>query len=354
MVQAGQQANAGNLPTTTTLRSRRGQVSLEKEIKNSSDAESDVLAMEPSSSSRSTVKILKEVAIPIKKSSEHEAPQSPSSSSSVISSRQDYSIGYDTPGTSAAVTPAEFIAERSKSKSLFGGTNMKTLNGAMRMSAETPSSVLSKGKRKRGSEDELRDLMDSDARLAHALQAEEYAEAEPRAKKGRKLKIEDSEQEAESLSDVPTDFDIESISRSTSMQADRQKVKAIKTGSRLPTRAARDNARKSIADKASLGILDDDDNDAMNDSELSDYLSDMDSEAVDNSDYDDEGVLNPTDIGIAAAVTGAPSTLPNAGRRRRRQLPMASAQAAQTMPGRPNQWTSRVSTFPSCMCLVTY
>lgn len=228
-----------------------------------------------------------------------------------------------------------------------------TLNGTMRMTAETTSPATSRGKRKRGSEDEINDLMNSDARLAHALQAEEYADSEPRAKKGRKLKIEDSERDADSLSDVPSDFDIESISRSTSVQADRQKVKAIKTGGRLPTRAARDNARKSIADKASLGILDDDINDAMDDSELSDYLSDMDSEAT-NSYYDDESILNPTDLETAAVVTGAPSTLPNIGRRRRRQLPIASAQAAQTLRGRPNPWTSRASTCQSCMRLVTY
>lgn len=302
--------------------------------------------MEPPSTSRKTVRILKEVAVPRKKNSRLDSPQSPSSISSTISSRRDCSLEYDTPGTSAAVTPAEFSAEGSKSKSSSRGISMRRLNGTTRMAAETPSSATSKGKRKREPEDELEDLISSDARLAQALQAEEYADLEPREKKRRNLRIEDSDEEADSLSDVPSDFDAESISRPTSVQADRRTVKKIKTGGRLPTRAARDNARKSIADKASLGILDDHDKDVMDDSELSDYLSDMDSETADNTDYDDNGsVLNSTDLGLAAVITGAPSTLPNGGRRRRqrRQLPMASAQVPQMMRDRPNHWTSRVS-----------
>ena len=265
--------------------------------------------------------------------------ESLSSVSSIFSSPSESSAEYDTPGTSAAATPAAFYVEGRKARVIRGGNDVDMDSRATKFGAKTPSKV-SSGKRKRTPKAELDEQQfDSDTRLAQALQAEEYGEAPAvRAKtsKGHRLKVEDSE-ESDCLSDIISDPGADTFDYIPSVEADRPILKKAKTEVRtsLPTRAARDVAMKSIAEKALIGIIDDEDDD----SELSDYQSDMDSD-VDLSEFDDvEGSPNLADTGIDMDVAAAINALP---RRRRRTLPNATAGSSRRH-SRQAILTSRVS-----------
>ena len=253
--------------------------------------------------------------------------RSPASTAS-LSSACERSSGYDTPGTSLAATPAE---SANKGELLFRVPS--------KPSSTTPlgrqnlilglSSTGGKRKRKGTIEEPMKtDIIDSDAKLASALQAEEYDEdamIQSKPVYRRRRRVQDSED------------DIIGDSDDNSVDVDQRKIKKIRVSSRLPTRAARDSARKSIAQKASLGIADTEDSDLSAESE---YLSELDS-----MDFDDESdgvdLLQPNDIAIAAAITAAPGTTPSANRarisrRRGRHVNRNMDQIAQ-------QWSGRVS-----------
>ena len=331
--------------TSSTPRQTRGRVVGVNEAESDPEMEVDDLGMSDAPPARrnpatSTSRVLKLVAIPASSSSlslqrgARVVSQTPSSMSSVHSSHRDRSSEYETPATSAVATPADLGFMSRPSKELLGITDYTTF-GQKASNNKSYIASKDKGKRKRT----IEDLENDDALLAQALQAEEYAEQEaPQAKRGRqqKTKIEDFEDDLEDLESLSSDPEFGVGSRSVSIKADRQKVKQIKTGGRisLPTRAARDSARKSIADKASLGIMDTDE------SELSDYSSEFDSGDLEAEDSELEDMMQPDDIAAAAIITAAASTSSNA--RPRAQQLAATARAGRPGGGVPT-WTSRVS-----------
>lgn len=318
---------------------------LDRDFGVSSDRNDDALSSGRGASSKTASKPLKGVVIP---ASQFKAPagsgrpssaKSPSSVSSLLSSRRDQSSEYDTPGTSAVGTPAESAIKVETSSRLTLGGN------ALAQIKHRPKLPLSgaNGKRKREEVDELAEVSTgADALLAQTLQEEEYQDFAPnrgKPAKARKL-IEDSE-EGDSVSDLSSEFS------ASEMLADvgRPKSKKTKTGGRiaLPSRAARDSARRSIADKSSLGIVD------TEDSELSDYMSEFDSEDSDSEDSvgeEDEDQLQQPEITAAAA------TAPSARRphRIRRARTMPNSTAARTGPA---SWmSSRVRALSSWLVVL--
>ena len=288
------------------------------------DSDTDSLAKDLQLTPGSTIKVAVAVAVPRKRVTEasFDDSRSPSVESWNISSRRGASLDYDTAETSAIVTPAERSVIGTKrgtfSDKIYSLTGSASKSGYCGLI----SSVAGKGKRKRGHESTSdEDFMGGDAHLAQTLQEEEYAKIEEPAKPvapkrslnraskshARKvIKIENSEDEI--LFDIDSDdFDL----GNTSLENERQKFKKIKTSTALPMRAARDNARKSIAAKVSLGIMDSDD--GVEDSELSAYESDLDTEAADLDSADSVSIAS-ADISAAVAITVAPQTLPSSRR----------------------------------------
>ena len=298
-----------------------------------------------SASSKSATKLLKGVVIP---ASQFKAPvgrrrpgsaKSPSSVSSVLSSRRDQSSEYDTPGTSAMATPAESTLKVELSSRL---TIRDTAAAQIQHRRSLPLSGAT-GKRKWEDVDELAEVaMDADALLAQALQEEEYQEVAPNRGKPAKARrlVEDSE-EVDSTSGLSSDFS----ASETPSNVGRPKAKRIISGGgmALPSRAARDSARKSIADKASIGILD------TEDSELSDYISEFGSEDLDSEDSageEDEDMLQQPE------ATTVSATAPSARRppRIRRARAMPNSTAARTGPA---SWmSSRVRILLSCLVIL--
>lgn len=270
-----------------------------------SSSEEDPLVAKRSSKGQPAKKVLKAVAIPsttpvVSTPGRRRVPssQSPSSLDSILSSTRDHSADYDTPGTSTAATPAEI--------------SMKDVN------------MISAGKRKRQAMDDI----DADARLAQALQAEEYDDihANKPIKKSRLSVVNDSDESM--LSDLSGygsfDDDINLKGRKSKPAG-----RAI-----LPSRSARDSAKKNIS---TLHIEDSEDESVSEFDELN--SDDLDDESESGSD--DEEV--PT---IAAAVASLDSTMPdaeqaapsNSARRRGRRAGRGNAAA---VAGRQENWRRR-------------
>ena len=237
--------------------------------------------------------VLKEVAIPLSGSIKSKgrrgrvlASQSPSSSGSILSTSRDRSAEYDTPATSAVVTPAESLGKGLSSKSL-GNPLRGTLPNSKAMTA-------TKGKRKR---DDLDELVEADALLAQALQEEEYGEEKPtrgRPRKGPRNLVDDSDDDSV-LSDLPLE-DPDDV--------DLPVPKKTKKSQRfsLPTRAARDSARKSITAEASREVLDTDDSD-----DISFAYSDTDLDSMDDLE-DEDDIVFPASTSVVDAPALAPTT----------------------------------------------
>ena len=321
-----QQSNAAEelISTPSNLLRKRSSIAvkdeLDEDFEKFTDRVDETFPSRRGGGLKSATKVLKEVVIPVPpyKAPNHRgrpiSAKSPSSASSVLSSRHDQSSEYDTPGTSAVATPAESIikAETSSRLSMKGNTTARM--------QQQRSSKLSfggaKGKRKREEVDDFaEDTMETDALLAQALQEEEYQEVGPNrsaSAKARKL-VEESEDGGDYLSDLSDESAFGPFT-----EVGRQKAKRMKTAGRisLPSRAARENARKSIADKASLGIMD------TEDSDLSDYISEFDSEDFESEDSvgdgdEDEDLFQQPDIAAAGVITAAPATAASARRRNR-------------------------------------
>ena len=257
-------------------RPRRSTEVREEAIDSDSDDVMDLSESEPLVAKRTsrpgpTKKVMKAVAIKTttptaSTGARRRVPssQSPSSVDSVLSSTRDHSIEYDTPGTSTAVTPAEMSIE--VRKSLLGS------------------------KRKRHTTDDV----DADARLAEALQAEEYEGIKSKPNKRSRLSVvKDSDDDESILSDLS---DEESLDSDMGFQG--RKPKPAGRAS-LPSRQARNSAKKTIT---SLHI---DDSEEESVSEFSELNSDdFDDESESESDTEDI----PT---IAAAVATLDSTVPN-------------------------------------------
>ena len=272
------------------------------------------LSIQKKHRSSSHVKVLKAVEVPHQASVKAKFPRrrattqsSKTVSLSSRSSHRDFSHEYETPATSVAVTPAEFAIDKPEKAPSSRSLPLRAVSA--RTGLESPFDNV-KGKRKRTA---LDDEFEVDQRLAEALQAEEYAEtAQPAATMSRrKTLVLDSDEDEISLTEPPSDMDLDQPSEDSSIIVDRRAVKKIKTNatSSLATRRARDNARTSIAQKASLGIMDSDDE--VEEEAESEYTSEADSDILSDAETLDS-IMDNNDIQTAATVTAAPNTLPTA------------------------------------------
>ena len=283
-------------------RPRRSTEVKEETIKSDSDdvvnrsEESEPLAAKRTSRPGPIKKVLKAVAVKTTTptaftGARRRVPssQSPSSINSNLSSTRDHSIEYDTPGTSTVATPAEM------------STELKSIQDRKR-----------KG----------------DARLAEALQAEEYEAIERKPNKRSRLSVvNDSDDEDSMLSDLSSE---DSLVNDVGFQGRKSKPAGRAS---LPSRSARDSAKKSIT---SLHI------DDTEEESLSEF-SELNSDDLDDESESSESEDIPT---IAAAVATLDSTVPNteeatssnpARRRGRRRAPGNAAAVAE----RQENWRRR-------------
>ena len=265
--------------------------------------------------------VLKEVAIPKSnarvpggRSASYLPSHSPLSVSSGLSISRDRSIGYDTPATSAVVTPAESLGKGLSSISLG------TIAGNMLSNPESTTSV--KGKRKREEADEL---VQADALLAQALQEEEYEEKKPKSGKPKRAYL-------DLVGDSDEDSELSDLTLEDSDEASPPQVKKAKKGRlSLPSRLARENARKSITAKASREVMDTDDSD-----DISFNYSDSDLDSFD--EVDDDDILSssrPATLAVAAAASAASTAQSRASRR-------APRRARQVDHERSTRWRQRM------------
>ena len=267
------------------------------------------------------VRFLKEVAVPVMRHKEtlllnQRSSKSPSSTSSVFSSRCDLSGEYDTPGTSVTATPAAFSLEGRKARVSISKSKTNENISIAKLKSERPLK-LTKGKQKRPPSVGLAEgQMDSDIRLAKVLQAEEFGEAPAPnlyVSKRRFSKVEDSEDESGSLSEICSDSGTDVSIHTQSVEISQSPAKRTKVGGHasLPSRAARNIARKSIAEKVLVDLMDDGDNV----SDLSDYYCSIDSEGDIHDSDDSEDLLDSTNSETGTTVHAARRVSP---RRRRR------------------------------------
>lgn len=334
--------------TPSGLRRTRSSIATKNELVEdfdlSSDHEDNCLSSGGGVHLQSGTKSLRGIVIPASQSTATagrerlSSAKSHSSSSSLLSSRHDQSSEYDTPGTSAVATPAESAikVETSSRLTMRGSAVTQT-----RHQRTLPQSGAN-GKRKRGEVDGYVEVtMDADALLAHALQEEEYREPAPsrgRLAKARRL-IEYSE-EVDHASGSSSEFS--ALEASIDVGRPKAMKNKIGGGIALPSRAARDNARKSIADKATIGILD------TEDTELSD-VSEFDSEDLESEASVGE---EDEDLGQQPDIIAAPATAPSTRRphrlRRARTIPGSTAARSG-----PDSWmSSRVSSILSWYALL--
>lgn len=185
--------------------------------------------------------------------------QSPSGSSTALSSVDDQSMGDETPRTSVAATPAESLSKGEFSAALKNSRgSRRDLNGSQI---------------KRKHEDLLKDAL-----LAQSLQEAEYQgefQSPPIDRGQTKVAILDSEDDELGFSD---EGDEESV------QTDPQPFKRRKVGggSSRPTRVAREKAISSLGKHTAKEILDTD----PEESELSEY----DTEDMHESEESDDAI----------------------------------------------------------------
>ncbi|KAL2351427.1 SNF2 family N-terminal domain-containing protein [Cryomyces antarcticus] len=307
--------------------SRRSNLPLapSESVANSSDEEDDMTDDLDSTSitpARPTKRVLKEVAIsPMAPSFKRPLPKNSTSSiSSCGSTARDSSSEYDTPGTSAVVTPATSV--KGKDAVHRGGEVARTM----------------KRKRSRFVVDEDEGLMDTsgDAQLAQALQEEEYGEEDVVTKRAKTttsshqrrsfmdLTDEDDDlSSAESISTVASSiFEDAELRHDIQLAKARAGKKALGVGGNAanpPVRKASSNARKVIADKLNSSVQDSDLSElSVLDSE-DEFLSDpsLDEESESSSDDD----MPPIDLAAATNVSTADpatTTVTATGRLRRR------------------------------------
>jgi len=313
-----------------------------------------------------TGQFLRKVVVPV---------NSHSSIRSSISSVRDQSSEYDTPATSVAVTPAESYVK----EGLTGQRSAKSTKTSLpKMRYET----LATRKRKRAEEDEL---MEADDRLAQTLQEEEYEEqpAHSGPKYRKRARVEDSEDEEPFSSSAPNDSLTPALLRSrkarpaskfplrtrdsdeggseevtdVSIKAKAPKPNKAKITRRmaLPSRAARDSAKKSLQDAEMRQIVDSEDSILSDNlSDVSLFASDLDSDAFQASGDSDDDVaesaeefVNTMNAGARmAAVSATPVSAVATSRRRRR------APATQTT--NPNRSRRRLRGFEDRVCSRTF
>lgn len=265
-------------------------------------------------------KVLKEVAIPMRR-----VPSpSLSTASSALSQYREYSNEYETPGTSAAVTPAESSIHGRRINLL---TDHKTNPYSAGRSITNRSSLLAgKGKRKRTKEDDEAD----DFLLAQSLQAEEDAAFETdQVRRNREFKSPEFEGELDDSMDVDVEgYDFVPAS-SVAVECGGVKRAKLWKGTSLPSRAARDSAKKSMVKTSLLAVPGIDDDEDDDDLELSDLESDMYSEEEEDVDVEEDDDVVETDA-VGRPVAGAASGARSGARRRSRGSRYAALRAARS------------------------
>ncbi|KAL8944561.1 MAG: hypothetical protein Q9216_000364 [Gyalolechia sp. 2 TL-2023] len=319
-------------PSTKTSLPRRQASRTMREIKNSSDVDTDMNDEDPFDavkdepnddvsaskkllSARTAHNVLKEVSIPantFKVPSLREQPvasRSPSTMGSALSSVRSHSSEYETPGTSAAVTPAESLGKGPRSFSRPSKLSRPSLLGVEEDQAKA------RGKRKRDFPG-ANDTLEADAVLAQALQEEEYFENlanPPKARRTPKVFVLDSDDDTDPLS-VLSDAGSDGISDEP--ESPRRKRPKFNQRSSLPSRSARDNAKRSIRQKAALQIQDSDGESVLSD--LSEFGSEVD---LDDLDGDSEAVeddmvdSNVTSRAVSVQLAATPATSSRAAAR---------------------------------------
>ncbi|KAL8908758.1 MAG: hypothetical protein Q9207_000615 [Kuettlingeria erythrocarpa] len=297
-----------------------------KEIENSSDVDTDLNDEDPLSSSKDkpaaksmsakapahpgvAIEVLKEVAIPatslerVQQGLNGSSRTSSLSITSALSSIIDLSSECGTPGTSVAVTPAESIV---KAPSRISWQKSKPKKTDLLTKEESNPT----GKRKRISSG-ADALLDEDALLAKALQEEEYAKDEVQPIKGRRRRqalIDDSDEDMENTYETPISLvdvsdnesgNLSDLNDRSSTKARPSPRKRRKLAGRLslPSRPARDEARRSIKEKADAAIQDSDDSAT---SELTYTISDRS-----DSEASEVVIVDSNDVSRAAPAQSA-------------------------------------------------
>lgn len=315
------------------------------ELEDQMDLDDDPLIDGQLTGFKTTTKVLKEVAIPLGKPTmdrvlrrgRRVAATSPSSLSSVGSSVREQSSGYETPGTSAVATPAEPAVKRSLSLA----SSIKTTSISPPLPAKVNSSVRAKQLRssklslnsttsKRKRQDEIIEEDEdetADAKLARILQEEEFQGGSFKRNKltsHRELQVDNSSDESDSLSSLSSD---DAVGPSRRDRKDGPRFS-------LPTRAARDSAKKSIKEKATI---------AISDTEKSDLtIFDSDEFQTEGSDFkEDEGLSEDEIIPTVSETQVAVSVA--TPRRRQRTTTRATAPAGTRRQLVRSRMSNRVS-----------
>ena len=244
--------------------------------------------------------------------------QSPLSISSQLSSIHDHISENSTPGTSIVVTPAESLTKLESSSRPSKGSARSTFPNRKRR-------VEIQSKQKRTS-------IGEDALLLQMSQEDDSQDDEPMAvisKRRRITFVEDSDDEI-SLLDMLSEEDSEPNTKPSKLSVSGRR-------SSLPSRAARDSARRSISNKVTQEATYTD----SNTSDLSEYVSGFDSEEVADSDAMDNDVLLDNSALSTTLATAADSNISvnqavvaRSGRRQR-------APRRPSMPTRSRAWRDR-------------
>ncbi|KAI9814728.1 MAG: DNA repair protein rad16 [Pycnora praestabilis] len=341
---------------TRSLSSLRRIVGQEDGISNTDDTgdgmdmDEDILTLDSDITPRRVSRPFKEVAIPIKSAHELQAPTqrrsrvpalSPSSVSSLGTVNGYNSSEYETPGTSAVVTPAELSTKKS---SVLGDPTMNStvVRGTSKISASARAqqlrtstfslSIVKPGLKRESIEPAtVVTEMSADAQLARALQQEEY---DARPSKRTKFEVEDSLNE-----DRDDDSSVLSL-RSTPaseisaplLGTNRRRTEKSACGMKLPRRAARDIARKSIAEKAMLMVVDSEDTD-LTDFESDDFQSvGSESDALEEVSDDENPASNP--LASVDATIASSTSRSRSSRGRPSQAAIRRAAAQSNLRGR--------------------
>ncbi|KAI9845705.1 MAG: DNA repair protein rad16 [Thelocarpon superellum] len=249
-----------------------------------------------------------------------------SSISSLETRTEDGASNYETPGSSTAATPAEAIAGKGSIASTGKITSVSapaTTSQRPRISAAARARELAAsryslssstaGKRKRNVDEDEAELglhETLDTLLAHTLQNEEDAEAllsgdgpqtrrlrvSGRTGRGKKTKVEDSVGESDVTSGLST-----VASTTPALTRSPSPLSLPGRRSRLPTRAARTSARKSITATSGAKLKGEASEDGDDLSELDSLFSEEDSDMF--TEEEDERLRGP-DAETVDATTG--------------------------------------------------
>ena len=206
-------------------------------------------------------------------------PTSRSSLGSSLSSTRDLASDTDfTPATSVAVTPAETLP-KATSKQWTAGRAIQRPN------------ALSKGKRRRTTEDEL---AEADILLAQSLQEQEWNQTaqEPSRFKRRRLQaLKDDEDHDESL-DLDSDGNETSSDEDIPLISTRVQVKKRA----VPQKRARPNPRKTVLEKKSRQIQDSASDGATELSDISAFTPEQESSESDESTSEQDDAVATTSL----------------------------------------------------------